>query len=155
MKKVLLLMLVLVGCSNVSAQKIVAISLEWMDENIEKCSSLQPYAFYYSPKIMSRVVIIYKEDINVIMNDLANLEKMSKYPALDTRGRLLVFYENDFVDCAYFGYLQINYNFKAFHFSPSFILTLNKIVKKYNKRGFWPSRCAYYLRRQAMDKKGS
>lgn len=148
MKKILFFIFFTILCNSISAQKIVAISLEWADEGIDKCWSLPPYTFCYSPKDMNRVVILNEEEIAVIMSNLNKLEELKKYPSLDTRGRLMVFYENDFVECAYFGYLQLNYKFKAFNFSPSFILALNKIIKKYNKKGFWPSTCADYLRSQ-------
>ena len=147
----LFLFLVLVFTVHVPAQKVVAITLEWDDDGIEGVFALPPYNFdgTYS------VIIRNMKDVDMIMDTFGKLKAVEKYASIDTRGRFLIFYDNDTADCIYFSYLLIYIKSKVLEFSPSFILTLNKIVKKYNKKGFWPSTCAYYLRRQAMDKKGS
>jgi len=151
MKRMLFLVLFLAIGVHVPAQKVVAITLEWDDEGIEGVFSLPPYNFDGTYSVVIRNI----KDIDMIMDTLGKLKAVEKYASIDTRGRFLIFYDNDTADCIYFSYLLIYGKSKVLEFSPSFILTLNKIVKKHNKKGFWPSRCAYFLRRQAMDKKGS
>ena len=117
------------------SSKVSCIRFVWIPGNTTDVHCSSPYAFDFSSNKKLRRTYDFRseENLEYLQLVIKSLDEVTQKCVFDIRGKMTIYFKDDFVDVAYFGDKYIRYRDKVYLLSDDFVRILSILDLNYGK----------------------